>query len=100
MVALEDVLFLSISLFAIGIYGIISKRNGLGILVSAEIIINASLLNFVAASSSFLSFSGVSYALLVLVMAVLEAVAFMGLLIAYYRKTSSVSLSKLRNYRG
>jgi NADH:ubiquinone oxidoreductase subunit K len=100
MVPLSYILFLSVVLFAIGVYGVLSRKNGFGMLISAEIIINAALLNFVGASASLSSLSGASYALIILVMAVLEAVVFVGMLIAYSKKTSSVLLSKLRRFRG
>jgi NADH:ubiquinone oxidoreductase subunit K len=91
---------LSVILFAIAIYGILAKRNGITLVISAEIIINAALINFVGASEVFNSYDGASYALIILIMAVIETVVFIAMLIILSKKTGSVSLSKLRKFRG
>ncbi len=100
MISYTDVLVLTGILFAVAIYGIVSRRNGITFIISAEIILNAALINFVAASSAFNSYDGASYALLTLVIAVLETVAIIGMLIVLGKRTNSVSLNKLRNFRG
>ncbi len=91
---------LSVILFAIAIYGILAKRNGITLVISAEIIINAALINFVGASEVFNSYDGASYALIILIVAVIETVVFIAMLIILSKKTGSVSLSKLRKFRG
>lgn len=48
MLSLHHVLILSAILFAIGIYGVLTRRNILGILMSIEIMFNAANINFVA----------------------------------------------------
>ncbi|MCL5101497.1 MAG: NADH-quinone oxidoreductase subunit NuoK [Candidatus Parvarchaeota archaeon] len=100
MVAYIDFVVLSSILFAIAIFGIISRRNGITFVVSAEIIINAAMINFVGASSAFNSYSGASYALITLVIAVLETVVLLGMLIIFSRKTGSVSFSKMKEFKG
>jgi NADH:ubiquinone oxidoreductase subunit 11 or 4L (chain K) len=100
MVAFEDVLVLTAILFVIGVYGIISKRNGMYIIISIEIIINAAVINFAFAASYLNEMNGAVYALLVLVMAVFEAVVFVSLMIEFSRKKNSVSISKLNRFRG
>lgn len=100
MIPYIDFAALSVALFVIAIYGIVSRRNGVTFIVSAEIIINAALINFVAAAASFGSLDGASYALLILVIAVLETVAIIGMLMAFSRRTGSVSFSALRNFKG
>ncbi len=100
MIPYNYILILSGILFAIAIYGIVSRRNGITFIVAAEIIINAALINFVGASSAFNSYDGASYALITLVIAVLETVAIIGMLIVFSRRTNSLSFSKLKNFRG
>jgi NADH:ubiquinone oxidoreductase subunit K len=52
MLTLELFLLISIVMFAIGIYGIISRRNMVRILLSAEVIFNAALLALIALSTT------------------------------------------------
>ncbi len=100
MIPYTDFAVLSAALFAIALYGILSHRNGITFIVSAEIMINAALINFVGAAASFGSLDGASYALITLVIAVLETVAIIGMLIIFSKKTGSVSFSSLRNFKG
>lgn len=100
MIPYIDFAILSSVLFAIAVYGIVSRRNGITFIVSAEIIINAALINFAGASGVFSSYDGISYALITLVIAVLETVAIIGMLIIFSRKTGSVSFSKLKELKG
>ena len=58
----EHVLFLSVYLFSIGIYGLITSRNMVRALICLELILNSINLNLVtfsdnAKSGSYLSFS-------------------------------------------
>ena len=48
MNTLADFTFVSGLLFAVGIYGLIVKRNALRMLFAVEIMINAANLNFIA----------------------------------------------------
>lgn len=100
MIPYSDFTILSGILFVIAIYGILSRRNGVTFIVSAEIIINAALINFIGASTVFDSLDSASYALIVLVIAALETVAIIGMLIVFYKRTGSVSFSELRNFKG
>ena len=51
MIPLQFELLLSAALFCIGLYGVLARRNGIIVLMSIEILLNASILNFVAFSS-------------------------------------------------
>jgi NADH:ubiquinone oxidoreductase subunit K len=48
MVPLENYLALSGLIFAIGVYGVLARRNAILILMSVELMLNAVSLNFVA----------------------------------------------------
>lgn len=100
MIPYYYVIWLSLILFSIALYAIITHRDGITFLVSAEIILNASLINLVSASSYFDSLKGSSYALLVLVIAVIETVVVIGMLLVLSKKTGSVSFSNLRRTKG
>ncbi len=93
-------LFLTSVLFVIGIAGIIMRREGISILISSEIIVNAALINFVSAANFYSNLNGISYALITLITIVFETVVFIALLVIFSRRTGSMSISKLKRYKG
>lgn len=93
-------LILTTVLFAIGIYGILSRREGISIIISSEIIVNAAIINFISAANFYSNLNGVSYALMTLIMVVFETVVFIALMVVFSRKTGSLSISKLGRYKG
>jgi NADH:ubiquinone oxidoreductase subunit K len=48
MITLTDFLIVSAALFCIGLYMIVSKHNGIQILIGIELMLNAAILNLVA----------------------------------------------------
>ena len=48
------ILLLSCALFSLGVYGILTRRNAIGLLLSIELILNAAALNFVLFGRLFL----------------------------------------------
>jgi len=72
MDSLQSYLFLSVVLFCLGLYGVMTRRNGVAILMGIELILNSANLNLVA----FNRFGGLSellpghvFALFVIIMA-------------------------------
>ncbi len=45
---LQTYLYLAIVLFAIGLYGVLARRNLIAVLISVELILNAASINFMA----------------------------------------------------
>jgi NADH-quinone oxidoreductase subunit K len=93
-------LLLTTLLFSIGIYGIISRKEGVSIIISSEIIVNAAIINFISAANFYSNLNGVSYALITLIMVVFETVVFIALIVVFSRKTGSLSISELGRYKG
>ena len=99
---IQEIYFLLLTavLFAIGIYGIVSRREGISIIISSEIIVNAAIINFVSAANFYSELNGISYALITLIMVVFEAVVFIALMVVFSRRAGSLSISKLGRYKG
>ncbi len=100
MISYTNFLVLSIILFTIAIYGITTRRNGISFVVSTEIIINAALINFVYGAVSFNSIKGLGYAIVILIISVLETTIILSMLIIYNKRTGSLMFSKLRRIKG
>lgn len=93
-------LLISSILFGIGVYGILSKRNMVRILLSAEIIFNSALLALV----SFTSFTKNIYGYLLIFLAVGIAAAEVGVIISLaillYRKKGDIDIMEVGRLRG
>ena len=53
MSLLRPCLLLTAALFSLGVYGMLTRRNAIGLLLSVELILNAAALNFVLFSRVF-----------------------------------------------
>lgn len=102
MLSLHHVLILSAVLFAIGIYGVLSRRNMLGILMSIELMFNAATINFVA-FNRFLHPDqpwGQGFVIFIMTLAAAEAVVGLSLVLMIYRNVKSVYAEKLSLLHG
>lgn len=96
MIPLEYELFLSALLFCIGLYGVLARRNAIIVLMSIEIILNASILNFVAFSSYSGDASGQVFALLGIAVAAADAAVGLAIFLSIYQTHGTVELDKIR----
>lgn len=94
------VLILSFSLFAIGVFGLISRRNLLFILLSLEIMLNGIILLFVAASNLHGNNDGQIMYLLVLTFAASEVAVGLALVMQIYRQQQNLDVDTLTKLRG
>jgi NADH-quinone oxidoreductase subunit K len=103
-------IILSCSLFAIGLFGVLARRDTIAILASVEVMLGGPLLLMVGlggaarkgagalAASQAIHVEGI--ALLVLVVAAAEAAVGLALLVAVARSTRSTALEDLREVKG
>ena len=92
MIPLTWYLLLSAALLCIGIYGVLSRRNAVAILMGIELMLNAVNLNLVA-FWRYLSpavISGQVFAVMVFAVAASEAAVGLALIISIYRRRSTV----------
>lgn len=97
MIPQSHFLILSIVLFAIGIFGILTRRNMIGILMSIELILNAANINFVTFSRALGNSDGLGqiFALFVIAIAAVSAVVGLALVITVYRSSKTVLVNKI-----
>ena len=93
-------LVLSAVLFAIGVYGVLARRNGVLVLMSIELILNAVNINLVAFGSYVSSISGEVFALFVITVAAAEVGVGLAILLLLYRNRRSVDLSEADLMKG
>lgn len=96
--------FLALSgiLFAIGIYGVLTRRNIIGILMSIELMFNAANINLVAFNHYLYPGTvwGQGIALFVMTLAAAEAVVGLSLVLAIYRNIKSVYTENMNILHG
>jgi len=99
-IGLEHYLVLSSILFCIGIYGVLSKRNAVVILMCIEIMLNAVNIALVAFSKYLDLIHGQVFVVFVLVVAAAEATVGLAIIMAIYRSRRSVDPDEIDEMKG
>jgi len=105
MIPIEYWLVFSSLLFAIGAYGVMSKKNAIVVLMSIEIMLNAANINFVAFSSYHTTLHGVAdasgqvFALFSIAIAAAEVAVGLGIILAVYRRYQTIDVDKINVLR-
>ena len=94
---IANYLILSAALFAIGLYGVLSRRNLIVVLMSVEVMINGAALSFAAVArggtlaAALPDHSGQIFVLLTMAVAAAEAAVGLAILILLFRARRGVS---------
>lgn len=97
MVPLENYLVLSAIIFSLGVYGVLTRRNAVLILMSVELMLNAVSLNFVA-FASYLDpdkIIGAIFAVFVITVAAAEVGLALAIIIRLYRNRSTANVDEV-----
>ena len=97
---LNQFLLLGAVLFCIGVYGVLARRNGVAVLMSIELILNAVNINLVAFGAQNGDISGQVFALFVIAVAAAEVGVGLALVLLIYRNRQSVDLTEADLMRG
>ncbi|MGI8938444.1 MAG: NADH-quinone oxidoreductase subunit NuoK [Iamia sp.] len=97
---LNQFLLLSAVLFSIGVYGVIARRNGVAVLMSIELILNAVNINLIAFSAWNRDLGGQVFALFIIAVAAAEVGVGLAIVLAIYRNRRSVDLDELDLMKG
>lgn len=97
---LSQFLVLSAVLFSIGVYGVLARRNGVLVLMSIELILNAVNINLVAFAAFHDNIAGEVFALFVIAVAAAEVGVGLAIVLMIYRNRRSVDLSDVDVMRG
>ena len=91
-------LFLSFSLLAVGVYGLLSRKSVIRMLFAVEMVINAANINFVIFSAQR-NIDGEIFTFFTIGLAALEAAVGLAIVIVFYKRFGEVIPSKIRNLR-
>ena len=97
---LNQFLLLSAALFAIGVYGVLARRNGVLVIMSIELILNAVYINLVAFAAFGNSLAGEVFTLFVIAIAAAEVGVGLAMVLLLYRNSRNIDLSRIDLMRG
>jgi NADH:ubiquinone oxidoreductase subunit K len=91
---------LSAFLFCTGIYGVLARRNGVLVLMSIELMLNAVNINLVAFSAWLNDAAGQVFALFVIAIAAAEVGVGLAIVLLIYRNRVAVNLDEIDLMKG
>ncbi len=100
MIPMQHVLVLAALLFALGLAGLLVRRNLIVMLMSVEIMLNAAGLAFIAAGSRWGQADGQVMFLLILALAAAEIGVGLGLVLQIYRRFKTLDADRLNEMQG
>jgi NADH:ubiquinone oxidoreductase subunit K len=97
---LNQFLVLAAALFCIGVYGVLARRNGVLVLMSVELMLNAVNLNLIAFSAYLHQVAGQVFALFIITIAAAEVGVGLAIVLLIYRNLHSPDLDQVDQLRG
>ncbi|MXW63072.1 MAG: NADH-quinone oxidoreductase subunit NuoK [Acidimicrobiaceae bacterium] len=97
---LNQFLLLSAVLFCIGVYGVLARKNGVLVLMSIELILNAVNINLVAFGALTDNVAGAVFALFTIAVAAAEVGIGLAIVLLIYRNRRSIDLSEIDLMKG
>ena len=95
MIRLPLILFFSATLFSIGVYGVLARRNAVLVLMSIELMLNAVNLNLVGFSQLWRDLTGQVFALFVIAIAAAEVGIGLAIVLLIYRNRETINVNEV-----
>ncbi len=96
---IQGYLLLAAILFAIGLLGVLLKRNALIVMMSVELMLNAANLTFLAFARQRGTVDGQAIAFFVISVAAAEAAVGLAIVLAIFRTRGGVNVDEVRALR-
>jgi len=94
------VLVVSLLLFAVGVLGVLTRRNAIIILMSIELMMNAANLNLIAFSRQLNAINGQVFAVFTIAVAAGEVAVGLAVVLAMFRNRDSIYVDDVRLLKG
>jgi NADH:ubiquinone oxidoreductase subunit K len=95
VIRLPLLLLFSAALFSAGVYGVLARRNGVLVLMSIELMLNAVTINLVAFSAALRDVGGQVFALFVIAVAAAEVGIGLAIVILIYRNRETINVDEV-----
>ena len=82
-------------LFALGTYGVLTRRNAIVIFMCIELMLNSVNLTFIALSRHLNNLDGQIFVFVVMTVAAAEAAVGLALMIAFYRNRETIDVEEI-----
>lgn len=99
MIPVELYIGLAAVIFAIGLFGFMTQRNGVRMLMCVELMLNSANINLVAFSSYHGNLTGQVFTLYVIALAAAEAAIGFAILMSIFRTKDMINLDRLNVLR-
>ena len=93
-------LILAAILFVLGLIGLMTRRNLVFVLISLEIMLNATALAFIVGASRWATPDGHIMFLMVITLAAAEVAVGLGLVLKFFQQRGSLDINSLGEMRG
>lgn len=100
MIAMEHYFVLALLMFAIGVVGLVVRRQLIFVLMSIELMLNAVNVVFIAASRHLGNLDGQVMVFFVITVAACEAAVGLAMVISLFRRYGTIATDFLRILRG
>ena len=94
MIPIEWFLILSAILFTIGVAGVLTRKNGITIFMSIELMINAVNLTFIAYARQFGQTHGLIFVFFIMAIAAAEAAIGLAIFISLYHHRDTINVDE------
>jgi NADH:ubiquinone oxidoreductase subunit K len=93
-ITITHIIFVSTALFFIGVYGLLTRRNLITMLMSVELMLNSVNINFVAFNKYLFpeKMDGIFFSIFIIAIAAAEAVVAIAIIINLYRSHQSIDV--------
>ena len=100
-VGLQHYLLVSLALFCLGLFCVLTRRNAIGVLMGIELILNAAAINVVAVSRYGAgNFDGDVFAIFIIMLAAAESAIGLAVILGIYRRIRGVDVSNMTMLQG
>lgn len=98
---LPHYLLIGAFLFCLGLIAVLTRRNGIAVLMGIELILNAANINFVAFSTYIThNLGGHVFVVFVILLAAIEAAVALAIVFAIYRHFHSIDVPDVHQMQG
>lgn len=101
MIGLSHFLVVSVIVFLLGLYCVLTRRNAIGILMGVELILNSANINYVAfARYSSNGYDGQVFSIFVIMLAAAEAAIGLAIVLGIYQTFQTIDVGATDTLRG
>ncbi|NTW49917.1 MAG: NADH-quinone oxidoreductase subunit NuoK [Chlorobiales bacterium] len=98
-IGINHYLTISAILFSLGLFGVMTRKNAVVVLMAVELILNAANINLLAFGKYSGTMNGIMFSLFVIVLAAAEAAVALAIVINIYSTFNTVDLSEVDTMR-